>query len=296
MRTLIKTKLSLPLLHRGKVRDIFDIDDGNMLIVTTDRLSAFDVVFDQPIPEKGMVLTSIANYWFQKTEHIIQNHLTGISLEEVLLKNEAEMLAGRAVVVKKLRPLAIEAVVRGYLIGSGWKEYLSSGMVCGIPLPQNIKLAQQLLNPLYTPSSKAGSGKHDTNISFKETEAIVGSELASQVKDVSLKIYQFAAERALSCGIIIADTKFEFGLDEENQLTLMDEVLTPDSSRFWSVADYRPGSSPKSYDKQIIRDYLETLDWNKEAPAPDYQTTLWIKLQKNITKFIQYYATKRTHR
>ena len=268
MRTLIKTKLSLPLLHRGKVRDIFDIDDANMLIVTTDRLSAFDVVFDQPIPEKGMVLTSIANYWFQKTEHIIQNHLTGISLEEVLLKNEAEMLAGRAVVVKKLRPLAIEAVVRGYLIGSGWKEYLSSGMVCGIPLPQNIKLAQQLLNPLYTPSSKAGAGEHDTNISFKETEAIVGSELASQVKDVSLKIYQFAAERALSCGIIIADTKFEFGLDEDNQLTLMDEVLTPDSSRFWSAIDYQPGSSPKSYDKQIIRDYLETLDWDKRPPAP----------------------------
>ena len=268
MRTLIKTKLSLPLLHRGKVRDIFDIDDANMLIVTTDRLSAYDVVFDQPIPEKGMILTSIANYWFQKTEHIIQNHLTGISLEEVLLKNEAEMLAGRAVVVKKLRPLAIEAVVRGYLIGSGWKEYLSSGMVCGIPLPQNIKLAQQLLSPLYTPSSKAGAGEHDTNISFKETEAIVGSKLASQVKDVSLKIYQFAAERAFSCGIIIADTKFEFGLDEDNQLTLMDEVLTPDSSRFWSAIDYQPGSSPKSYDKQIIRDYLETLDWDKRPPAP----------------------------
>ena len=268
MQPLIKTKLSLPLLHRGKVRDIFDIDDANMLIVTTDRLSAFDVVFDQPIPEKGMVLTSIANYWFQKTEHIIQNHLTGISLEEVLSKNEAEMLAGRAIVVKKLRPLAIEAVVRGYLIGSGWKEYLSSGMVCGIPLPQNIKLAQQLPNPLYTPSSKAGAGEHDTNISFKETEAIVGSKLASQVKDVSLKIYQFAAERALSCGIIIADTKFEFGLDEDNQLTLMDEVLTPDSSRFWSAIDYQPGSSPKSYDKQIIRDYLETLDWDKKPPAP----------------------------
>jgi len=287
MRTLIKTKLSLPLLHRGKVRDIFDIDDDNMLIVTTDRLSAFDVVFDQPIPEKGMVLTSIANYWFQKTEHIIQNHLTGISLEEVLLKNEAEMLAGRAVVVKKLRPLAIEAVVRGYLIGSGWKEYLSSGMVCGIPLPQNIKLAQQLLNPLYTPSSKAGAGEHDTNISFKETEAIVGSELASQVKDVSLKIYQFAAERALSCGIIIADTKFEFGLDEDNQLTLMDEALTPDSSRFWSAADYQSGKSPKSYDKQIIRDYLETLDWNKKPPAPRLPDNI---MAKAAEKYHQVYS------
>ena len=268
MQPLIKTKLRLPLLHRGKVRDIFDIDNNNMLIVTTDRLSAYDVVFDQPIPEKGIILTSIANYWFQKTEHIIQNHLTDISLEEVLSKNEAEMLAGRAIVVKKLRPLAIEAVVRGYLIGSGWKEYLSSGMVCGIPLPQNMELAQQLSKPLYTPSSKAGVGEHDTNISFKETEAIVGSELATQIKEVSLKIYQFAAEHALSCGIIIADTKFEFGLDEDNQLTLMDEVLTPDSSRFWPAADYKPGRSPKSYDKQIIRDYLETLDWGKTPPAP----------------------------
>jgi len=268
MQTLINTKLSLPLLHKGKVRDIFDIDDNNMLIVTTDRLSAYDVVFDQPIPEKGIILTSIANYWFQKTEHIIQNHLTGISLEEILSKNEAEMLSGRAIVVKKLRPLAIEAVVRGYLIGSGWKEYLSSGMVCGIPLPQNMELAQQLSKPLYTPSSKAGVGEHDANVSFKETEAIVGSELATQIKEVSLKIYQFATEHALSCGIIIADTKFEFGLDEDNQLTLMDEVLTPDSSRFWSAADYQPGSSPKSYDKQIIRDYLETLDWGKTPPAP----------------------------
>ena len=287
MQPLIKTKLSLPLLHRGKVRDIFDIDDANMLIVATDRLSAFDVVFDQPIPEKGMVLTSIANYWFKKTEHIIQNHLTGISLEEVLSKNEAEMLAGRAVVVKKLRPLAIEAVVRGYLIGSGWKEYLSSGMVCGIPLPQNIKLAQQLPNPIYTPSSKAGAGEHDTNISFKETEAIVGSKLASQVMDVSLKIYQFAAERALSCGIIIADTKFEFGLDEDNQLTLMDEVLTPDSSRFWSAIDYQPGSSPKSYDKQIIRDYLETLDWDKKPPAPRLPDNI---MDQTAEKYHQVYS------
>jgi len=284
MRTLIKTKLSLPLLHRGKVRDIFDIDDANMLIVTTDRLSAFDVVFDQPIPEKGMVLTSIANYWFQKTEHIIQNHLTGINLEEVLSKNEAEMLAGRAIVVKKLRPLAIEAVVRGYLIGSGWKEYLSSGMVCGISLPPNMRLAQQLLKPLYTPSSKAGVGGHDANISFKETESIVGSALATQIKEVSLKIYQFAKEHALSCGIIVADTKFEFGLDEDNQLTLMDEVLTPDSSRFWSAADYQLGNSPKSYDKQIIRDYLETLDWNKTPPAPRLPDNIMAKAAEKYRK------------
>ena len=287
MQPLIKTNLRLPLLHRGKVRDIFDIDNNNMLIVTTDRLSAYDVVFDQPIPEKGIILTSIANYWFQKTEHIIQNHLTDISLEEVLSKNEAEMLAGRAIVVKKLRPLAIEAVVRGYLIGSGWKEYLSSGMVCGIPLPQNMGLAQQLSKPLYTPSSKAGVGEHDANISFKETEAIVGSELATQIKEVSLKIYQFAAEHALSCGIIIADTKFEFGLDADNQLTLMDEVLTPDSSRFWPATDYKPGSSPKSYDKQIIRDYLETLDWDKKPPAPRLPDNI---MAKTAEKYHQIYS------
>ena len=287
MQPLIKTKLRLPLLHRGKVRDIFDIDNNNMLIVTTDRLSAYDVVFDQPIPEKGIILTSIANYWFQKTEHIIQNHLTDISLEEVLSKNEAEMLAGRAIVVKKLKPLAIESVVRGYLIGSGWKEYLSSGMVCGIPLPQNMKLAQQLLKPLYTPSSKADVGEHDANISFQETETIVGSTIASQIKDVSLKIYQFAAEHALNCGIIIADTKFEFGLDENNQLTLMDEVLTPDSSRFWSAADYQLGISPKSYDKQIIRDYLETLDWNKTPPAPRLPDNI---MAKAAEKYHQVYS------
>jgi len=283
----MKTKLSLPLLHRGKVRDLFDIDDNIMLIVTTDRLSAYDVVFDQPIPEKGMILNSIANYWFQKTEHIVQNHLTDISLEEVLSKDEAEMLAGRAIVVKKLRPLAIEAVIRGYLIGSGWKEYLSSGMVCGIPLPPNMRLAQQLLKPLYTPSSKAGVGEHDTNISFKETETIVGSALAAQIKEVSLKIYQFAAEHALNCDIIIADTKFEFGLDENNQLTLMDEVLTPDSSRFWPAAEYQLGISPKSYDKQIIRDYLETLDWNKAPPAPRLPDNI---MAKAAEKYHQVYS------
>ena len=231
-----------------------------------------------------MILTSIANYWFQKTEHIIQNHLTGISLEEVLSKDEAEMLAGRAIVVKKLRPLALEAVVRGYLIGSGWKEYLSSGMVCGISLPPNMQLAQQLLKPLYTPSSKAGVGEHDANISFKETESIVGSTLASQIKDVSLEIYQFASEHALNCGIIVADTKFEFGLDENNQLTLMDEVLTPDSSRFWSAADYKLGISPKSYDKQIIRDYLETLDWNKAPPAPRLPDNVMAKAAEKYHK------------
>ena len=268
MQSLVKANLSLPLLHRGKVRDIFDIDENHMLIVTTDRLSAFDVVFDQPIPEKGKILTSIANYWFNKTAHIIQNHLSNIGLEDVLSKEEAEALHGRAIVVKKLKPIAIEAVVRGYLIGSGWQEYNSTGSVCGISLPPQMRLAEKLESPLYTPSSKAAVGEHDANISFNETENIVGSEIATQIKKISLSIYNFAAEHALNCGIIIADTKFEFGLDSENQLTLMDEILTPDSSRFWSLTDYSPGISPNSFDKQIIRDYLETLSWNKSPPAP----------------------------
>jgi len=268
MQSLVKANLSLPLLHRGKVRDIFDIDENYMLIVTTDRLSAFDVVFNQPIPDKGKILTSIANYWFNKTDHIIQNHLSNIGLEDVLSKEEAEALHGRAIVVKKLKPIAIEAVVRGYLIGSGWKEYKATGSVCGISLPPQIRLAEKLESPLYTPSSKASVGEHDANISFNETENIVGSEIATQIKKISLSIYNFAAEHALNCDIIIADTKFEFGLDSENQLTLMDEVLTPDSSRFWSLSDYAPGISPNSYDKQIIRDYLEALDWNKAPPAP----------------------------
>ena len=268
MQSLVKANLSLPLLHRGKVRDIFDIDENYMLIVTTDRLSAFDVVFDQPIPDKGKILTSIANYWFNKTNHIIQNHLSSIGLEDVLSKEEAEALHGRAIVVKKLKPIAIEAVVRGYLIGSGWKEYKATGSICGISLPPQMCLAEKLESPLYTPSSKAAVGGHDANISFNETENIVGSEIATQIKKISLSIYNFAAEHALNCGIIIADTKFEFGLDSENQLTLMDEILTPDSSRFWSLADYTPGISPNSFDKQIIRDYLETLNWNKSPPAP----------------------------
>ena len=268
MQSLVKANLSLPLLHRGKVRDIFDIDENYMLIVTTDRLSAFDVVFDQPIPDKGKILTSIANYWFNKTDHIIQNHLSNIGLEDVLSKEEAEALHGRAIVVKKLKPIAIEAVVRGYLIGSGWKEYNSTGSVCGISLPPQMRLAEKLESPLYTPSSKAAVGEHDANISFNETENIVGSKIATQIKKISLSLYNFAAEHALNCGIIIADTKFEFGLDSENQLTLMDEILTPDSSRFWSLADYTPGISPNSFDKQIIRDYLETLNWNKSPPAP----------------------------
>ena len=261
-------ELSLPLIHQGKVRDIYDIDNDNMLIVASDRLSAFDVIFDQPIQNKGKILTSIANYWFDKTSHIIQNHLTGISLDKVLPANESRALEGRAIVVKKLKPLPIEAVVRGYIIGSGWKEYVNLGSVCGIDLPTGLKLADKLTTPLYTPSSKAAVGEHDANISFAETEDLVGSKLAKQIKDKSLAIYSYASTHAEARGVIIADTKFEFGLDSKNQLTLMDEALTPDSSRFWSLSDYLPGQSPKSFDKQIIRDYLETLEWDKAPPPP----------------------------
>ena len=280
MRPVLQTKLSLPLLHSGKVRDIFDINDETMLIVATDRLSAFDVIFDQPIPKKGLLLTSVANYWFKKTEHIIPNHLTKISLEEVLSKEEAAQLKGRAIVVKKLKPLPIEAVVRGYLIGSGWKEYLSSGSVCSIPLPPGMRLAQKLEAPLYTPSSKAPAGEHDANISFAETKLLVGDNLANKIKEKSVEIFQFAANHAINRGIIIADTKFEFGLDINGQLTLMDEVLTPDSSRFWPKAEYQVGLSPKSYDKQIVRDYVETLDWNKAPPAPILPNDILIKTAK----------------
>ncbi len=269
MSSHLRIDLSLPLLHQGKVRDIYDIDSQYMLIVATDRLSAFDVIFEQPIASKGKILTEIANFWFDKTKHIIQNHLTKIKLEEVLTAKEVETLSGRAIVVKKLKPLPVEAVVRGYLIGSGWKEYQESQSVCGIALPDNLRLAEQLKKPIFTPSSKAAVGEHDANISFEKVEGLIGAELAKEMKEVSLEIYKFASKLAIEKGIIIADTKFEFGLDSNNQLTLMDEVLTPDSSRFWSLYDYSPGVSPKSFDKQIIRDYLETLDWNKAPPAPE---------------------------
>ena len=269
MSSHLRIDLSLPLLHQGKVRDIYDIDSQYMLIVATDRLSAFDVIFEQPIASKGKILTEIANFWFDKTKHIVQNHLTKIKLEEVLTAKEAETLSGRAIVVKKLKPLPVEAVVRGYLIGSGWKEYQESQSVCGIALPEDLRLASRLEKPIFTPSSKAAVGEHDANISFEEVEGLIGTDLAKEMKEISLEIYRFASKLAIEKGIIIADTKFEFGLDSNDQLTLMDEVLTPDSSRFWSLSDYAPGVSPKSFDKQIIRDYLETLDWNKAPPAPE---------------------------
>lgn len=268
MGTLFSTNLSLPLIQKGKVRDIYDIDDKRMLIVTTDRLSAFDVVFDDPIANKGVILTEMANFWFEKTRPIIPNHLTLEPLDSVLNTKEAALIKGRGIIVKKLKPLAVEAIVRGYIIGSSWKDYQQTGKVCGIKLPTNLQLAEKLPKALYTPSTKENLGEHDANIDFDKTVEILGQNLAEQVKQASLKIYQFAADYALERGIIIADTKFEFGLNEHNQLTLMDEVLTPDSSRFWSKADYQVGTSPKSFDKQIVRDYLETLDWDKTPPAP----------------------------
>jgi phosphoribosylaminoimidazole-succinocarboxamide synthase len=253
-------------------------------MVATDRISAFDVVFDKPINNKGVILNSISTHWFEKTSHIINNHLTNDPLESVLPLDEALLMKGRAVVVKKLRPLSVEAIVRGYIIGSGWKDYQKTGSVCGVALPKELTLAAKLPEVIYTPSSKADIGEHDVNINYNETVEILGQDMAKQVKDVSISIYKFAADYALQRGIIIADTKFEFGLDENNRLTLMDEVLTPDSSRFWPASEYQPGISPKSFDKQIIRDYLETLDWNKTPPAPQLPQSI---VDKTSRKYLE---------
>ena len=257
------------LIAQGKVRDIYAIDEQHMLIVTTDRLSAFDVVLPQPIPDKGKVLLQVSNFWFEKLSHVIQNHLTDIDLDELSITDEeAEYLEGRAIVVRRLRPLPIEAIVRGYIIGSGWKDYQKTGKVCGIILPENLKQASKLPEAVFTPSSKAEVGDHDENISFETMEQRIGPELAAQIRDTSLQLYTEAAEYALERGIIIADTKFEFGLDENDQLVLIDEILTPDSSRFWPADEYQEGTSPPSFDKQFVRDYLETLDWDKTPPGP----------------------------
>jgi phosphoribosylaminoimidazole-succinocarboxamide synthase len=258
-----------PLIHQGKVRDSFAIDDEFMLIVASDRLSAFDVVMDDPIPGKGEILTRIANFWFEKTRHIVPNHLSGIPVAEVIEDRELfEVLRHRSVVVRRLKPLPLEAVVRGYLIGSGWKDYQATGSVCGIELPPGLRQADPLPEVIFTPSSKAAAGQHDENIDFDAIVGLVGQELAEKVRDVSIAVYRFAVEHAAARGIIIADTKFEFGLDGDGRLVLMDEVLTPDSSRFWPEESYQPGTSPPSYDKQFVRDYLETLDWDKRPPPP----------------------------
>lgn len=261
---------SLPLLHKGKVRDIYDIDERHMLIVTTDRISAFDVVMPNAIPGKGMVLNQVTRFWMEKLAHIIPNHLSDMPLEDALPDaDERAEVKNHAMIVKKLKALPVEAIVRGYLIGSGWKDYQQTGTVCGIALPPGLKIADRLPEVIYTPSTKASVGAHDENIDFAESETLLGKDIATQVRDASLQLYKEAAEYAKDRGIIIADTKFEFGLDDNGSLTLIDEVLTPDSSRFWPADQYQPGTSPVSFDKQFVRDYLETLNWNKTAPGPE---------------------------
>ncbi len=261
---------SLPLVTRGKVRDIYGVGADHLLIVTTDRLSAFDVVLPTPIPGKGAVLTAVSNFWFARTRDLIPNHLCELSLEEVLPDAaERARVVGRAIVVRKLDPLPVEAIVRGYLAGSGWKDYRRSGAVCGIPLPAGLREADKLPEPLFTPSTKAALGAHDENISFAKTIDLVGRETAERVRDVSLAIYIRARDHAEARGIIVADTKFEYGLDGDGTLVLIDEAVTPDSSRFWPIDSYAPGASPPSFDKQFVRDYLETLDWDKTAPGPE---------------------------
>ena len=260
---------ALPLLARGKVRDIYRVDDEHLLIVASDRISAFDVVLPDPIPEKGIVLTAISNFWFERLADVIPNHLSSISAADVLTdETDRALLENRSVVVRELRPLPVEAVVRGYLIGSGWKDYCATGSVSGVALPPGLELAERLREPIFTPSTKAAPGSHDENISLEDVEALLGEELTRQVHDASQELYARATKHARERGIIIADTKFEFGLDDAGRLVLIDEVFTPDSSRFWPLDTYAPGSSPKSFDKQYVRDYLETLDWNKQPPAP----------------------------
>jgi phosphoribosylaminoimidazole-succinocarboxamide synthase len=260
---------SLPLIYRGKVRDLYELDDGRLLIVATDRISAFDVIMPTPIPGKGRLLTSISNFWFARFAQLVDNHLLDTDATQLgATPDEQEMLRGRAVIAQQLRPLPVEAIVRGYLIGSGWKDYQASGAVSGVPLAPGLRIAEQLPEPIFTPSTKAQQGAHDENIDFATVVREIGAEIAERVRDLSLRIYREAAEHARRRGIIIADTKFEFGLDDGGEVVLMDEVLTPDSSRFWPADAWQPGRNPPSYDKQFVRDYLETLDWGKVAPGP----------------------------
>lgn len=262
------TTLSLKKIYSGKVRDLYEIDDKRMLMVATDRLSAFDVILSEPIPDKGKILTAISNFWFDKLKDLVPNHFTGDTVEDIVPAAEWPLVEGRAVVAKRLKPVAVEAIVRGYIVGSGWKEYQKSGTVCGIQLPAGLKEAAKLPQPIFTPSTKAAVGDHDENISFEQCEAIIGAELAAKVRDTAIALYSAAVEYAATRGIIIADTKFEFGLDENGTLTLMDEALTPDSSRFWPADSYVEGTNPPSFDKQFVRDWLESTGWNKEPPAP----------------------------
>ena len=269
MAGLLQTNIkSLPFIHRGKVRDIYAVGDNKLLVVQTDRLSAFDVVLDDPIPNKGKILTAMSNFWFKKFGELMPNHMTDIDPTTVVAPEERAQVEGRAIVVKKLKALPIEAIVRGYIIGTGWKDYKKTGAVCGISLPAGLQEAQKLPQTIFTPSTKAAVGEHDENISFEQMEKIIGADLAKQVRDYAIKLYAAAAEYAATKGIIIADTKFEFGLDDSGKVHLIDEILTPDSSRFWPVSSYQIGMSPPSFDKQFVRDWLEAQPWNKQAPAP----------------------------
>ena len=274
--------ISLKKIYSGKVRDLYEIDEQRMLMVASDRLSAFDVILNDPIPGKGEILTQISNFWFQKLVHIMPNHFTGNTVYDVLPEDQARALEKRAVVAKKLEPVKVEAIVRGYLAGSGWKDYQQSGSVCGIALPAGLQEAQQLPEVIFTPSTKAAVGDHDENISFAECEQIIGAELAAEVRAKAIELYTEAAAYAKTRGIIICDTKFEFGLDEEGVLTLMDEVLTPDSSRFWPADQYQVGTNPPSFDKQFVRDWLEQSGWNKQAPAPKVPAEV---IEKTVAKY-----------
>jgi len=279
---------SLRKIHQGKVRDIYDVDADHLLIVTTDRLSAFDVVLPDPIPFKGEVLTKISAFWFDKTRHIVANHLTNLGVEDVIADpQERAQLAGRAMIVKKLTALPVEAVVRGYLIGSGYKDYQLHGSVCGIELPRGLKMAESLPEPIFTPASKAPAGQHDENVDFEALVKRVGREYAANIRRIALAVYRFAAEHARQRDIIIADTKFEFGTDKAGRLLLIDEALTPDSSRFWPVASYKPGISPPSFDKQFVRDYLESLHWNKKPPAPHLPPDIIARTSDNYRKALK---------
>lgn len=284
MSALHQTNLtSLPLLHRGKVRDLYEVDAQHLLIVQTDRLSAFDVILDDPIPGKGEVLTAVSNFWFDKLGHVIPNHLSGIAPESVVRgADEIAQVRGRSFVTKKLKPLPIEAIVRGYLVGSGWKDYQKTGTICGLALPLGLREAEKLPQPLFTPSTKAAVGDHDENISYAQAVALLGAKMAEQVRDATLALYTEAAHYAATRGIIIADTKFEFGVDEAGILYLIDEALTPDSSRFWPADQYQIGSNPPSFDKQFVRDWLEASGWNKQAPAPRIPTEV---LEKTTEKY-----------
>jgi phosphoribosylaminoimidazole-succinocarboxamide synthase len=268
-KAIFETRLDyLQLIARGKVRDIYALDDAHMLIVTTDRFSAFDVVFNEPIPHKGELLTEVSNFWFARTADTITNHLTGLDLQDYVSAEDYALLNGRSIIVRRLKTLPVEAIVRGYVIGSGWKDYQATGAICGIRLPAGLQQAAQLPQPIFTPSTKAAVGNHDINVSFDEIVSKIGADRAEQVRDKSIQLYRQAADYAIERGIIIADTKFEFGVDENDEVVLIDEILTPDSSRYWPADEYRVGISPPSFDKQFVRDYLETLDWDKTPPAP----------------------------